>query len=309
MKGTNDKRGLYAQPHEDYQLETLGNEIQTNDQYRKESSELMNNLNDDVTTEPKSRNRRICTWPYWKDLLVACSAEFVGTAIYLYVALLSNQAGDILGVVFTPGGVIALLIMCFGKISGGHFNPAASLGFFLVGEIPFIRFLFYSAVQIAGSLAGSFTARGVLSQSIVYVEGLGNITQFEQFNGGGHFLQGGIPIHLAIIAEAIYCFNLMIVIFLVAVDSKTKTPLAPIAIGFIIIVCVLSGYYNTSGSFNPVRSFGAAMAIGYYRPAVWDGHYVYWIGPPLGSIVAALLYRIVFADEKHSIRRCVLELV
>ena len=84
-------------------------------------------------------------------------------------------------------------------------------------------------------------------------------------------------------------FFLVFVVFATAIDPKGPAHLAPFAIGLTILVGHLVGVPLTGASMNPARSFGPALAAG-----EWANHWVYWVGPILGGILAAGLYELVF---------------
>ena len=101
----------------------------------------------------------------------------------------------------------------------------------------------------------------------------------------------GIDFARGVGIEAILTFFLVIVIFGTAVDGRAPK-LGGIAIGLTISMDILAGGPLTGAAMNPVRALGPALAAG-----SWDNHLVYWIGPTVGAVVAALLYHYVFLEE------------
>ena len=83
------------------------------------------------------------------------------------------------------------------------------------------------------------------------------------------------------------------VVLLVAVNKKTKTPLAPFLVGCTVIICVLAGGDVSGTCLNPARAFGPAVMANY-----WTYHWVYWVGPIGGGLVAAALLRLILGDDK-----------
>jgi glycerol uptake facilitator-like aquaporin len=103
-----------------------------------------------------------------------------------------------------------------------------------------------------------------------------------------------------ILIEFIVTFILVTVILMVALDTKSKTGLAPILIGFTLAVNILAVGAYTGGSLNPARSLGPAIFAN-----EWENHFVYWIGPLVGAIFAGFLYRTVWAhyDRRLFVKR------
>ncbi|CAI5659433.1 unnamed protein product [Oreochromis niloticus] len=97
----------------------------------------------------------------------------------------------------------------------------------------------------------------------------------------------------AIFGEVAMTCLITLVVLLVAVNTKTKTPLAPFLVGCTVIINVLAGGDISGTCLNPARAFGPAVVTGY-----WTYHWVYWVGPIGGSLVAAALVRIILGDDK-----------
>lgn len=87
---------------------------------------------------------------------------------------------------------------------------------------------------------------------------------------------------------------------LTLVDSKSVGRFAPLSIGFAVLVCVMVAAPFTGGSLNPARSFGPAVVAG----TCWDGHWVYWVGPIVGGLLAGLTYKYLFVT-KDELRQAV----
>ena len=107
-------------------------------------------------------------------------------------------------------------------------------------------------------------------------------------------LNGSVTIIEGILIEAILTFFLMIVVLCVAVDKRGSSQIAGLAIGFVIVMDIFAGGALTGAAMNPARVFGPALI-----EQVWDNHIVYWIGPILGSVIAAFVYKYVLSDESQ----------
>lgn len=228
-----------------------------------------------------------------------CLVEFLGTAFYIFIACMSQQNELLLAQAIAQGLVIALLLISFGKISGGHFNPAVSLGMFLGGGLPPIKMALYWCAQLAGGLLGAAMTRGCVSyhKQIAWMPPSHNATVYEQIHGGAVSLQPEVSVWSGFFTEFIITMILMTIYFMGCLDSKTSSPTAGLSIGFTVVVCTIAGGPATKGAMNPVRAFSPAILVSDIFPKVWDDHWIYWLGPLLGAAAAGLLYRLLLAAE------------
>lgn len=196
-------------------------------------------------------------------------AEFLGTFALLFCVVLAiaSQTPD-LGVYLLNGLVIAAMIGALGPISGAHFNPAVTLGFWLSGRLGGTQALGYVLAQLLGASA----AVGVLALS------LGNALHEVAF--GVPSLASGVPLWVGVLVETLLTFVLVLVIFTTAVQQKNA--LAALLIGLAVTMGVLAGANVSGAAMNPARAWGSA---------IWGGgfeqHWVYWVGPLLGGALAA----------------------
>ncbi|XP_076073499.1 aquaporin-8-like isoform X2 [Mytilus galloprovincialis] len=227
--------------------------------------------------------------PYdtWEDKFRPIVAEFVGVTVFVFVGTMAVQTNDITSIGLAHGLMIALLIMGLGNISGGHFNPAVTLGVALNGGISIsLSVLYFFAQMIGGALGAAFT-RAVLPSHVYH----GDMS----INGGAHTLSAGVEPGWAVLCEAILTFVLVFTVLMNALDKRNQdSVLTPLAIGFAVAVDIMGGGMTTGASMNPARSFGPALAVSTFNDDVWKHHYVYWVGPALGSLVAAGIYKFLF---------------
>ncbi|KAH7128869.1 aquaporin-like protein [Dactylonectria macrodidyma] len=222
--------------------------------------------------------------------LVAASGEFVGTFFFLYF----GYAGNLMAVQQQPfsaanGGLanstavwiamsygFALLVnvWAFYRISGGLFNPAVTLGLCVAGQLPWLRAAFLFPAQLLGSLV----AGGLVDAMFP-----GSVAQANTTLGPDTSIARGVFLEMFFTAQLVF------VVLMLAVEKSRDTFLAPIGIGLTVFVALIPGVLVTGGSLNPVRSFGCA-ATGANFPGY---HWIYWIGPALGGVLAALYYRLV----------------
>lgn len=220
--------------------------------------------------------------------LAAYLAELIGTfllvffivgVVVLFVAT-GNQAqfgSDFAVVGLVHAFLLFGLIVMFGVVSGGHFNPAVTLAAAAIRRIAPIDAAIYMLAQLSGGVLGALLAKGLLLD-----EGRATSYGAAQVSGllGNNF-QGAI-------VEAIGVFCLVLVILAAVYSAKSFKEWAPLAIGTTLGFIVMVGGPLTGGSFNPARWFGPAL-VGNEWGAVWP----YLVGPIVGSLLAAAVFKFV----------------
>jgi MIP family channel proteins len=220
----------------------------------------------------------------------ALLAEAAGTFMFFFIgagAIIADAAaggtGGIVAAALAHGLALAIAVSSFGALSGGHFNPAVSLGLAIAGKHPWPRVATYSSAQIVGAVAAGFALRYAFDFAP---------TALDRTHIGTPALGGGVNVGAAILVEAI-----LTVFLLWAVFGTAVSPLAPriagFGIGLIVAADIFVGGAVTGAAMNPARWLGPAVAASFY-----DNWYVYWVGPLLGASFAALSYRYVFAPPE-----------
>ena len=201
-------------------------------------------------------------------------AEFIGTftLIFAGVSAICNDAG-LVGIALAHGLALAVMISALGHISGGHFNPAVTVGALAGGKIKFPDAIGYIAAQLAGGFVGALAVKAIFSS-----------TAIASHNFGTPSLGADISVTTGILAEFIMTFFLVLVVYGTAIDSRAPK-VGGLFIGLTVTLDILAGGPISGAAMNPARTFGPALAGGY-----WDNHIVYWIGPVLGGIVAGFVY-------------------
>ncbi|KAK9499077.1 hypothetical protein O3M35_003590 [Rhynocoris fuscipes] len=219
------------------------------------------------------------------DLGKSLVAEALGVLFINYFGCMScinvdkpNDAPSLLLIALTFGFVVMVAVQALGHISGANLNPAITLGLVVAGRMTIIRGLLYIIAQCIGAIAGTALVKGFTPDD---AEGALGTTA----------LHSTLSLTQGIGIEFMLGFALVLVVFGVIDPNKpdSKIP-ASLAIGLTVALGHMSSIDYTGSSMNPARSLGSAVIAN-----SWTNHWVYWLGPCLGGIVAALLYTFVLA--------------
>ena len=214
------------------------------------------------------------------DYLRRGAAEFIGTFALIFIA--GGGAAYASGptdLALANGLVIAVMVSAVGFISGGHFNPAVTLGFLVTRRIAPALALWYWIVQLGGAAIAALLLKWVLPSAAISARHLGVPA-----------LGAGVSSGAAVVVEAVITFFLVWVIFATAVDPRGAfKQIAGLAIGFTIAAGVLMAYGLTGGAMNPARAFGPQLAGNH-----WAHFWVWYIGPFAGAVIAASLYELLY---------------
>ncbi|KAL6491301.1 hypothetical protein MHYP_G00016460 [Metynnis hypsauchen] len=219
---------------------------------------------------------------FWRAVL----AEFVGMTLFIFIGLASavgNKNNDKpdqeVKVALAFGLAIATLAQSLGHISGAHLNPAVTLGMVVSCQISALKAALYIVVQMLGAVVAS----GIMSK----------LTPGETSLGVNSLADDLTPVQ-GLGIEFLATFQLVLCVL--ATTDKRRNDVngsAPLAIGLSVGLGHLAAISYTGCGINPARSFGPAAITEYF-----DNHWVYWVGPMLAGVVAALLYD--FALQPHS---------
>nr|XP_056709968.1 aquaporin-4 [Euleptes europaea] len=233
----------------------------------------------------------IWTQAFWK----AVSAEFLAMLIFVLLSLGStiNWGGaekplpvDMVLIALCFGLSIATMVQCIGHISGGHINPAVTVAMVCTRKISLAKSVFYIAAQCLGAITGAGILYLVTPRRVV---GSLGVTSVHGDLSAGHGL----------LVELIITFQLVFTIF-ASCDSKRSdvTGSVALAIGLSVAIGHLFAINYTGASMNPARSFGPAVIMG-----KWDHHWIYWVGPIIGAVLAAALYEYIYCPDAQLKRR------
>ncbi len=222
----------------------------------------------------------------------AYGAEFLGT----FWLVLGGCGSAVLAAAFPGVGIglhgvslafgLTVLTMAYavGHISGGHFNPAVSVGLWAGGRFPASQLLPYIISQVLGGLA----AGGVLYLIASGKAGFDLAGGFAS-NGFGEHSPGQYSLQAALLAEVVMTAFFLIII-LGATDGRAPAGFAPIAIGLALTLIHLISIPVTNTSVNPARSTGVALYVGGWAiEQLW----LFWVAPIVGAVLGAVAYKAI----------------
>lgn len=231
--------------------------------------------------------KEICTVNFWR----AVAAEFFGMVLFLLcvttVAIPWAAGNNFVEIGIGIGLGITSIAVMIGHVSGGHLNPAVTVGLVVGGRTPIIKGLFYIVAQVVGGVVGTAltyacTPKAQRDTNFLGVTNLGPGVKPEQ----------GFGLELL--------FSFILVFFVLSITDPIKKMEnfgTCLGIGVVIWVCHVCLIPFTGCGINPARSFGPAVVMN-----KWDNHWIYWVGPIVGGLLAPILYNFIFyaEEEKYS---------
>jgi len=226
-------------------------------------------------------------------------AEFIGTmwlvlggcGSAVLAATFPGVGIGLLGVSLAFGLTVLTMAYAVGPISGGHFNPAVSLGLWAGGRFPGNRLLPYVVAQVAGGVAGAAILFVIASGQAGFDPSAGFAA-----NGYGDHSPGKYSLAAGLVTEVVMTFGFLIVI-LGATHQRAPVGFAGIAIGLALTLIHLVSIPVTNTSVNPARSTGAAVFAGSWAVGqLW----LFWLAPIVGALLAGALFRVLqgMSDEQ-----------
>ncbi|KAK8602515.1 hypothetical protein V6N13_057857 [Hibiscus sabdariffa] len=222
------------------------------------------------------------------DCIRALAVEFITTFFFVFAGVGAAITADELGgntllglfAVAVAHALVVGVMISAGHISGGHLNPAVTIGLLFGGHITVFRAILYWIDQLLASSAACILLK--------YLTG-GLNTPVHTLASGVGFLQG-------IVWEIVLTFALLFTVYATMVDPKKGSidGLGPMLTGFVVGANILAGGTFSGASMNPARSFGPALVSWN-----WTDHWVYWVGPLIGGGLAGYIYENFFIIRTH----------
>ncbi|XP_075055232.1 aquaporin-5-like [Mixophyes fleayi] len=228
--------------------------------------------------------RELCSWAFYR----AVFAEFLATLIFVFFGLGSAlrwpaALPTVLQISLAFGLAIGTVVQTIGHISGAHVNPAVTFAFFVGSHISIWRCAFYIIAQLLGGLAGAGILYGVVPPAV-----RGNLAI--------NTLSNNTTPGLGFVVEMILTFQLVLCIFASTDNRRADQVGSPaLSIGLSVTLGHLVGIYFTGCSMNPARSFSPAVVVKSFR-----NHWVFWIGPLAGGVIASFMYNYVLSPYSRT---------
>lgn len=211
---------------------------------------------------------------YIAEVIGTFALVFCGTGAIIIDGLYAGAIGNI-GIAITFGLIVMAMIAAVGEISGAHFNPAVTIGFWAVKRFDGKEVVPYIVAQAVGAFMASGILRLLFFESSTLGETLPSGTWWQTF-----------------VLEIILTFFLMFVIINVATGSKEQGIVASLAIGATVLLEALFAGPLTGASMNPIRSMAPAI-VNINLEYLW----LYILAPILGSLLAVFAWRLIQPDE------------
>ena len=220
------------------------------------------------------------------DYLRRGTAEFIGAFTLIFIgaaAVMLSGATGIVGIAIAHGLAIALMVTALGHISGGHFNPAVTLGFLMTRRIDPKLAVVYWLEQFAGAACAALLLWWIFPTQAT-----------DPSHIGAPVLNSAISQGAGFVLEAILTFFLVLAMFATAVDPRGAfKAVAGFGIGLVVTMGILCGWPLTGAAMNPARAFGPELVANFWGSYTW----IYYVGPAVGAVVAALLYELLFLRD------------
>lgn len=222
------------------------------------------------------------------SLLRRCTAEAIGTFALVFIGAGSIMSGffpkadfGVFGVALAHGLILATMITATMRISGGHLNPAVTLGLLVARRTNGRTAIAYIVTQVLAAIAAAAVLKALYPPAVLRATNL-----------GAPHLAASVSLTQGIVIEAIMAFFLVSAVFGTCVHPEAPK-VGGFGIGLTLAADILMGGGLTGAAVNPARAFGPALVAGDLVAQV-----VYWIGPILGGVLAGLLWEHVLLPKR-----------
>lgn len=218
---------------------------------------------------------------FWTEVF----AEFLATLLFLFMVCgtvlpWNYNPPSVMHIAFSHGLSIATLAMSVLHISGGQLNPAVTISMMAVGRVSVLKALCFIIAQCTGAICGAAIVYGITpSQSV------GSLGVTAPAND--------VTTAQAFVTELVLTYILVFAIFAITDPSRGMTGYGvPLGIGITVFICLMHGIPSSGASLNPARTLGPAVIMN-----SWKDHWIYWIAPTAGGLLATATYQLLFAGQ------------
>ncbi|XP_043263262.1 aquaporin AQPcic-like [Colletes gigas] len=228
------------------------------------------------------------------DTLIIGLAEMIGTAILVFIGCTGcigslNVVPSIFQISLTFGLAVMIAIQCIGHISGAHINPAITVAALILGKKSLPMAVLYIAAQCLGSLIGYSLLKAITPAELMFASTPDKANSFCMTE-----INEKLSVPQGFMAEMIGTG--ILVFFACGLwdhRNASNTDSVPMRFGFCVTVLCIIFIPYTGCSLNPARTLGPAVWNGY-----WSHHWIFWLAPITGALVASLLYRCLFLSNR-----------
>ena len=219
-------------------------------------------------------------------------AEFLGTFALVFFGagaicterFVQGASSGLLATALASGIAIAVMSVAFSHVSGAHFNPAVTIGFWITRRMSTMEVVGYWVAQMLAGIVAAFSLKAILPREEAWLPALGGtpdlVRDFTRLPAMG--------------LEALITFFLVLVYFATtAEDNIDSRSLSGLAAGLVYTIGILVAAPFTGAALNPARAFGPALASTH-----WSNQGVYWVGPLAGGFMAGLIYDVLYARKR-----------
>ena len=221
--------------------------------------------------------------------------EMIGTFALTFIGagsiLLSAWQGQpgLVGIAFAHGLALAIAVTATMNISGGHINPAVTVTMLVTGRIKPGPAGLYIVAQCVGATIAGFILK-YLFENLGAIDKVTGVQAIKDcFLGTPSFKAALVSPGLIVMLEAILTFFLLFAVFGTAVDPRAPK-VGGFGIGLTVCMDILAGGPISGAAMNPARTIGTLIGGGSYTADLWSQHWVYWVGPIAGGVIAGLVY-------------------
>jgi MIP family channel proteins len=209
---------------------------------------------------------------YWAEFLGTFTLCLIGEGAICTQQLIGG-GGGLLAVAVAHGLALAVMISAFGAVSGGHFNPAVTMGFLVTGKQSLGSAIRYWISQLLGAVVASALVAASFPAAV-----------WQSARLGAAVLHPEVSVVMGLVIELVMTFFLVTAVWGTAVDPRAPK-IGGFGIGLSVTMGILFGGPLTGGAMNPARAFGPALIAG-----AWEHHWLWWVGPLAGGALAGWIY-------------------